>query len=120
ENPDEGVKGATVKQSETPILVPLTPESNITDLLEERVAATPDSPLFAVPEGDGWRDITSREFRNEVIALAKGFISQGIKPGDKVAFMCKTSYEWSLVDFAIFYTGAVMVPIYETSSPLQI
>lgn len=109
-----------MKQIETPLLVPLTPESNITSLLEERVTATPDLALFAVPQGDGWRDITATEFRDQVVALAKGFIAKGIKPGDKVAFMCKTSYEWSLVDFAIFYAGAVMVPIYETSSPLQI
>lgn len=109
-----------MNQTETPILVPLTPESNITSLLEERVTATPDLALFAVPQGEGWRDISATEFRRQVIALAKGFIAQGIKPGDKIAFMCKTSYEWSLVDFAIFYAGAVMVPVYETSSPLQI
>ncbi|HUH53881.1 MAG TPA: long-chain fatty acid--CoA ligase [Microbacteriaceae bacterium] len=109
-----------MNQTETPILVPLTPESNITSLLEERVTATPDLALFAVPQGEGWRDISATEFRRRVIALAKGFIAQGIKPGDKIAFMCKTSYEWSLVDFAIFYAGAVMVPVYETSSPLQI
>ena len=109
-----------MNQTETPLLVPLTPESNITSLLEERVQATPHQALFAVPQGDGWRDITATEFRNQVVSLAKGLIAQGIKPGDKIAFMCKTSYEWSLIDFAIFYAGAVMVPIYETSSPLQI
>ena len=109
-----------MNQTETPLLVPLTPESNVASLLEERVQATPQQTLFAVPEGDGWRDISATEFRDEVVKLAKGFIAQGVKPGDKIAFMCKTSYEWSLVDFAIFYTGAVMVPVYETSSPLQI
>lgn len=109
-----------MNQTETPILVPLTPESNVSSLLEERVAATPDLALFAVPQGDGWKDISAKEFRAQVVSLAKGLISAGIKPGDKIAFMCKTSYEWSLVDFAIFYAGAVMVPIYETSSPLQI
>lgn len=109
-----------MNQTETPILVPLTPESNITTLLEERVAKTPNEPLFAVPEGEGWRDITSSEFRNEVVAVAKGLIASGVQPGDNIAFMCKTSYEWSLIDFAIFYAGAVMVPIYETSSALQI
>lgn len=109
-----------MNQTETPILVPLTPESNVSDLLEERVAATPDLALFAVPEGEGWRDISARAFRDEVVALAKGFVAEGINPGDKVAFMCRTSYEWSLVDFALFYAGAIMVPVYETSSPLQI
>lgn len=108
-----------MNQTETPLLVPLTPESNITSLLEERVQATPNQILFAVPQGEGWRDITATEFRVQVRKLAKGFIAAGVKPGDKIAFMCKTSYEWSLVDFALFYAGAVMVPVYETSSSLQ-
>ena len=109
-----------MKQSETPILVPAVPEDNITDLLEQRVAKTPDRPLFALPNGEGWQDITARDFRSDVIALAKGFAAAGVEPGDRVAFMCTTRYEWTLVDFALFYAGAVMVPVYETSSPLQI
>ncbi|WP_427869101.1 AMP-dependent synthetase/ligase [Leucobacter luti] len=109
-----------MQQTETPILIPAVPEDNITDLLEQRVAATPDRALFSVPEGDGWRDLSATEFRRQVVALAKGFAAAGIEPGDRIAFMCKTSYEWTLVDFAIHYAGAVMVPVYETSSPLQI
>ncbi|MFT4231745.1 MAG: AMP-binding protein [Leucobacter sp.] len=109
-----------MQQSETPILIPPVPEDNITDLLERRVEATPDRALFAVPAGEGWRDITAAEFRAQVVELAKGFAAAGIEPGDRVAFMCKTSYEWTLVDFALHYAGAVMVPVYETSSPLQI
>nr|WP_233613647.1 AMP-dependent synthetase/ligase [Leucobacter edaphi] len=89
-------------------------------MLEQRVAATPDRAIFAVPDGQGWADITATEFRRQVIELAKGFAAAGIEPGERVAFMCKTSYEWTLVDFALHYAGAVMVPVYETSSPLQI
>ena len=44
----------------------------------------------------------------------------GIAPGDKVGFLARTTYEWTLVDFALFYAAAVMVPIHETSSPSQI
>ncbi|UOR02917.1 long-chain fatty acid--CoA ligase [Leucobacter allii] len=109
-----------MKQSETPILVPPVPEDNITDLLEQRVAATPDRALFAVPEDGGWRDLSAAAFRAQVVALAKGFAAAGVEPGDRVAFICKTSFEWTLVDFALHYAGAVMVPVYETSSPLQI
>jgi long-chain acyl-CoA synthetase len=109
-----------VQQSETPILIPSVPEDNITDLLEQRVATTPDRSLFAVPQGEGWRDISAAEFREQVVALAKGFAAAGVEPGDRIAFICKTSYEWTLVDFALHYAGAVMVPVYETSSPLQI
>jgi long-chain acyl-CoA synthetase len=105
---------------ESPLLVPQNHEANITDLLERRVSLSPHSALFALPEGDGWRDVTTLEFRAQVIALAKGFAAAGIAPGDKVAFMCKTRFEWTLVDFALFYAGAVMVPVYDTSSALQI
>jgi len=109
-----------VVQFEVPAIVPADPQANITDLLVERVKATPDRALFAVPDGDGWRDITAAEFQKQVIALAKGFVAGGIEPGDKVGFIARTTYDWTLVDFALFYAGAVMVPIYETSSTAQI
>ena len=106
--------------TETPILIPPIASDNVTDLLEQRVAATPDRVLFATPNGDGWNDMTAAEFRSRVVGVAKGFAAAGVQPGDRIGFMCKTSFEWSLVDFALFYTGAVMVPIYETSSALQV
>ncbi|PZU48273.1 MAG: long-chain fatty acid--CoA ligase [Microbacterium sp.] len=107
-------------QFEVPAIVPADPSANIADLLVERVKATPSLALFAVPDGDGWRDITAAEFQREVIALAKGFVAAGIQPGEKVAFIARTTYEWSLVDFALFFAGAVMVPVYETSSASQV
>ena len=107
-------------QFEVPAIVPADPDANVADLLVKRVEATPDRALFSVPDGDGWRDISAADFQTAVIALAKGFAAAGIQPGEKVGFLARTTYEWTLVDFALFYAGAVMVPIYETSSPSQI
>ena len=107
-------------QFEVPAIVPADPQANVTDLLVDRVKATPQLALFAVPDGEGWRDITATEFHTQVIALAKGLAAAGIEPGDKVGFIARTTYDWTLVDFALFFAGAVMVPIYETSSPTQI
>lgn len=109
-----------MSQYDIPAIVPADPEANITDLLVQRVEKTPNLALFSVPEGEGWRDVSAADFQTAVIALAKGFAAAGIQPGDKVGFIARTTYEWSLVDFALFYAGAVMVPIYETSSPAQI
>jgi long-chain acyl-CoA synthetase len=109
-----------VVQFEVPAIVPADPQANVTDLLVDRVKKTPDLALFAVPDGDGWRDITARDFHAQVVALAKGLAAAGIEPGDKVGFIARTTYDWTLVDFALFFAGAVMVPIYETSSPSQI
>ena len=110
-----------MKETFTPPVVEADPNANATHLLADRVAATPDLAIFALPTADGgWSDVTAKQFETQVIALAKGLADAGIQPGDKIAFMAKTSYEWSLVDFAIWYSGAVMVPIYETSSPAQL
>ncbi|GAA2071777.1 AMP-dependent synthetase/ligase [Microbacterium hatanonis] len=107
-------------QFDAPPVVPADPQANVSDLLVDRVAASPDRALFAVPDGTGWRDISARDFHRQVVSLAKGFVAVGIQPGDKVAFLARTTYDWTLVDFALFFAGAVMVPVYETSSPAQI
>ena len=106
---------------ETPAVVAPDPEANTTDLLVQRVAASPDAVLFSLPAADGgWSPVTTREFHEQVVALAKGFVAAGIQPGDKIGLMCKTRYEWTLIDFAAWFAGAVLVPIYETSSPSQV
>ena len=110
----------SVIQFDTPALVPADPQANTTQVLLDRVRETPHNPLFALPIEGGWKDVTSSEFLDQVKALAKGFIASGIKPGDRVGLMCKTRYEWSLIDFAMWFAGAALVPIYETSAPSQI
>lgn len=93
---------------------------NITDLLEVRAAKTPNLALFSVEtEAGRWSDVTAVDFRAKVIALAKGLVAAGIQPGQAVAIMSRTRYEWTLIDFAIWYAGAVGVPIYESSAPSQ-
>ncbi|MFP7760277.1 AMP-dependent synthetase/ligase [Marisediminicola sp. LYQ134] len=110
-----------MEQYDTPAVIDADPTANATDLLVDRVRETPDLAIFALPTPDGgWRDVTAREFHAEVIALAKGLVAAGIEPGDKIGLMCKTRYEWTLIDFATWFAGALLVPVYETSSPSQL
>ncbi|ROS62510.1 long-chain acyl-CoA synthetase [Frigoribacterium sp. PhB160] len=105
----------------TPVAVEPDPAANATDLLVERAAATPDAALFAVPDGvGGWRDVTAADFLAQVRALAKGFVAAGIEPGDVIGLMSRVRYEWTLVDFAAWFAGALLVPVYETSAPSQL
>ncbi|MWA14778.1 AMP-dependent synthetase/ligase [Streptomyces sp. BA2] len=67
-----------------------------------------------------WRDVTSAEFRDQVMALAKGLLAQGVRFGDRVAIMCRTRYEWTLFDYALWTVGAQVVPVYPTSSAEQV
>jgi long-chain acyl-CoA synthetase len=109
-----------VNEYVTPAVVQPDPDANITDLLLERVKETPERAIFALPTEDGWRDVTAAEFHRQVVALAKGFVAAGIEPGEKIGLMCSTRYEWSLIDFAVAFAGAIIVPVYETSAPFQV
>ncbi|WP_341955740.1 AMP-dependent synthetase/ligase [Microbacterium sp. LWH13-1.2] len=110
-------------ESSTPPLADLDGYRNVTDLLVARVTAAPDHVAFEVAGADArgpWRPITTREFSDRVRALAKGFIAAGIQAGDPIAIMAPTRYEWAVADLASWFAGAVVVPIYETSSPSQV
>jgi long-chain acyl-CoA synthetase len=110
-----------VNETNMAAIVPHDPTATVSDLLEERFRETPNHPLFSIPRSDGgWDPVTTAEFHARVIAVAKGFAAAGVKPGDKIGIMCKVRYEWTLLDFAIAYAGAILVPVYETSSPSQI
>lgn len=80
----------------------------------------PDVIALKIRDGQSWTDMTTREFAERVLDVAKGLIAAGVEAGDRVALMSKTRYEWTLFDFAILAVGAVVVPIYETSSAEQV
>jgi long-chain acyl-CoA synthetase len=104
----------------TPALVPSATAGNLTNLIAERAWFEPERITMSRPLGDGWQSVTAREVDEEVRATAKGLIAAGIQLGDRVAIMARTRYEWTILDFAIWYAGAVVVPIYDTSSAEQI
>ncbi|KAB1660093.1 AMP-binding protein [Pseudoclavibacter chungangensis] len=109
-----------MQEFETPPVVPADPTLNVTDTLVRQVERDPEHILFGRPDGEGWRDVPVGRFHDEVVGLAKGFVAAGIEPGERIAFIAQTSYEWTLVDYALWFAGAVMVPVYETSSASQI
>jgi long-chain acyl-CoA synthetase len=112
---------AVLKINEIPLVVVSDPKTNITDLFIERVNKDPKLALMSKQVEPGvWVDVTAAEYLAEVRALAKGFIASGIEPGQRVGIMSHTRYEWALCDFALWFAGAVSVPIYESSAPSQI
>ncbi len=93
---------------------------NLTDDVERRASRNPREVMLRRRLGANWVDITTAAFRREVMAVAKGIIAAGVGPGDRVGVVSSTRYEWTLVDYAIWYAGGVTVPIYETSSAEQV
>nr|WP_227464407.1 long-chain fatty acid--CoA ligase [Nocardioides lijunqiniae] len=100
------------------IEIPTT--GNLTDDVVTSAHEAPDAVVFSRPGESGWADVTAAQFLSEVSAVAKGLVASGIEPGDRVALISKTRYEWTLLDYAIWFAGAVTVPIYETSAADQV
>ena len=109
-----------MNQFATPALIPAATKGNLTDLIANRAKNEPNRITVSRPLGDGWQPMTALQIEEEVRSAAKGLIAAGIKAGDRVAIMARTRYEWTILDFAIWYAGASVVPIYETSSTEQV
>jgi long-chain acyl-CoA synthetase len=104
-----------------PALTEIPASARLTDTVVRRAAAEPDVVVLRrQADEDGWQDVTAAEFGAEVTALAGGLMAAGIGPGDRVALMSRTRYEWTLIDYACWAAGAVTVPVYETSSAEQV
>ncbi|KUI03346.1 long-chain fatty acid--CoA ligase [Mycolicibacterium acapulense] len=80
----------------------------------------PDHVIFQRLVDGSWTDVTCRQAADQIRSAALGLIARGVQPGDRVALLSATRYEWPILDFAILATGALTVPIYETSSPEQV
>ena len=104
----------------TPLRLHVPHDANVDAILRERLANEPDAVLAEVQRDGAWHQVTVAEFNAQVVAIAKGLVAHGVEPGDTVGIMCRTRYEWTLVDFAAWAAGAVPVPIYETSSSQQV
>lgn len=109
-----------MREYATPLQIVIPTTGNLTDAVVRNGAETPAKVAFSRRDGDGWADITAGEFLDQARAVAKGLIAAGVERGDRVALLSKTRYEWTLVDYAIWFAGAATVPIYETSSDEQI
>ncbi|HEX6452319.1 MAG TPA: AMP-dependent synthetase/ligase [Trebonia sp.] len=109
-----------MREYSIPALVEIPARANLADLVTRRAAEEPQAVMLRRQRADGtWKDITAAQFRDDVYALAKGLIAAGIEPGDRIAIMSHTRYEWTVLDYAVWSVGAVVVPIYETSSGEQ-
>ena len=109
-----------VREVSVPSLVAPPIHGSLADLPFDNADAAPDARVLSRRTQQGhWADVTAMEFAAQVMSLAKGLISEGLVPGDRIAVMARTIYEWTLLDFAAWAAGLVTVPIYPTSSVFQ-
>jgi long-chain acyl-CoA synthetase len=109
-----------MQQYTEPAVGKVADDDNLTSAPWANAAAHGGEVAYRRLVDDTWHDVTFAAFRDDVAAVAKGFIAAGLEPGDRVGLISKTRYEWTLVDYALWAAGAVTLPIYETSSSDQV
>ncbi|MEV1168441.1 AMP-binding protein [Nonomuraea sp. NPDC049784] len=103
-----------------PAPITVAPDAQLADVVFADDRVNSDMVLFQRRSAGSWRPVTARQFAADVRSLAAGFLAAGIQPGDRVALLAATSYEWTLLDYALWTVAALPVPIYETSSAEQV
>ncbi|WP_345644787.1 AMP-dependent synthetase/ligase [Streptomyces siamensis] len=109
-----------VREVSVPPLVGQMRHGSLADIPFDNADAAPGDVVLSRKAQDGtWKDVSAAEFAAQVLAVAKGLIAEGLVPGDRIAIMARTTYEWTLLDFAAWAAGLVTVPVYPTSSVFQ-
>ncbi|MGW1814291.1 AMP-dependent synthetase/ligase [Streptomyces sp. NPDC002125] len=110
----------TVREVSVPPLAPPVRRGSLAEIPFDNAREAPAEAVLSRKQADGrWQDMTAAAFADEVLAVAKGLVAEGLQSGDRVAIMARTTYEWTLLDFAAWAAGLVTVPIYPTSSAFQ-
>ncbi|MFB7222961.1 AMP-dependent synthetase/ligase [Streptomyces sp. NPDC056227] len=110
----------SVRQVSVPAFVPPVRRGSLAEIPFDNAREAPADAVLSRKQPDGsWQDVTAAQFADEVHAVAKGLIAEGLRAGDRIAIMARTTYEWTLLDFAGWAAGLVTVPIYPTSSAFQ-
>jgi long-chain acyl-CoA synthetase len=109
-----------MQEFSVPVAYVVRPDDNVTDDVFAHEKQRPGEVGLRRKVNGIWMPVTWREFAGQVRGMAAGFIAAGIQPGDRVALMSRTRFEWTLLDYAILTAGAITVPIYPTSSLEQV
>ncbi|HEV7626036.1 MAG TPA: AMP-binding protein, partial [Streptomyces sp.] len=110
-----------MREFTVPAVAPTPQVGGLADAVFDYATEDPDRVALCRKDAAGeWQDITAADFRDQVMAVAKGLLAEGVRFGDRVALMARTRYEWTLIDFSLWAIGAHVVPIYPTSSAEQV
>ena len=97
------------------------------DCLDYQLERFPKQDMLAAKENGQWRPYSTEEVKQTSLKLAAGLQALGVSGNDmttenrdKIAIISNNRPEWLITDMAVQQTGAILVPIYPTTNPLEI
>lgn len=85
-------------------------------LFFDQAAKLGDRPLNYRRRAGIWEPASWTETARQVRALARGLMSLGVMPGDRIALVAENRPEWLVADLAIMTAGAITVPAFATNT----
>ncbi|MFM6934354.1 MAG: AMP-dependent synthetase/ligase [Flavobacteriales bacterium] len=76
----------------------------------------PNNHMFVTKTAGIWVPISTSDFIERTMLVARGLISMGVQAGDRVAVASSNRLEWNILDIAVQKTGAILVPLYPNIS----
>jgi long-chain acyl-CoA synthetase len=89
----------------------------IPEMLLHRVQATPDKVAYSFPVGSSWKQLSWRQFGEQVKAIAMGLRAIGLQNEQRVAILAGTRYEWIAADVGILAAAGATTTIYPQNLP---
>ncbi len=97
------------------------------DAVAYQLEKFPKSDMFCSKVNGTWKPWSTAETQQIVNRLSAGLLSLGVggkdftvENADKIAIISNNRPEWVFTDLAVQQTGAILVPLYPTTNPLEI
>ena len=97
------------------------------DSLEHQLQNFPKDDMLAAKINGRWVNYSTQEVQDTVNSFSAGLLKLGVsgndftpEGADKIAIISNNRPEWLFTDFAVQQTGAILVPIYPTTNPLEL
>jgi long-chain acyl-CoA synthetase len=86
------------------------------DVPYHQVKNYPNATMFATKIAGDWIGTSTQQFLDEVMLVSRGLIALKVQKGDRVSVSANNRVEWNIFDIAVQQIGAILVPLYPTSS----
>ena len=105
----------------------MTEPTRLFDCLAHQMSKFPKEDMLAAKEDGVWKKYSTQAVQDQVMQLTAGLLALGVsghdmttENRDKIAIISNNRPEWLVADMAVQQSGAILVPIYPTTNPLEI
>ncbi|MBS1947413.1 MAG: long-chain fatty acid--CoA ligase [Bacteroidetes bacterium] len=105
----------------------MTEPKRLFDCIAYQLANFPKDDMLAAKENGNWRTYSTKEIHQAVNCLTAGLLQLGVSGNDmttenrdKIAIIANNRPEWLIADMAVQQSGAILVPVYPTTSQNEI